>query len=138
MNLKECINNLTAANKNAKDFIEATNKKGADDALLNYVDYIKQSNYNSGLSLQFAYVLQFCSDPTLFEQYELKDIQLLYDSFINLNNYCLDIYIDAANFAEAVMDDKVIAKQIVDIGIRKLKTQLAELQELEKELNSKD
>ncbi len=42
--------------------------------------------------------------------------------------------IDAANFAEAVMDDKIKAKQIVDIGISKLKTQLTELEDLQKEL----
>ncbi len=136
MDIKECIINLVTKNKEIQTFIYETNKKSADDALLDYVNYIKQSNYNSGLSLSFAYVLQFGSDPTLFEQYELKDIQLLYDSFMDLNNYCLDIYIDAANFAEAVMDDKIKAKQIVDIGISKLKTQLTELEDLQKELDS--
>lgn len=136
MDIKECIINLVSKNKEIQTFIHETNKKNADDALLDYVNYIKESNYNSGLSLSFAYVLQFGSDPAIFEQYELNHIQLLYDSFTDLNNYCFDIYIDAANFAEAVMDDKIKAKQIVDIGIDKLKTQLTELEELRKELNS--
>ena len=49
---------------------------------------------------------------------------------------CSDVYIDAANFSDAVMDNKSKAKEIVEIGIRKLKIQLAELEELEKDLNS--
>ena len=127
MNLKDSLDKLIISNKEACAFIKKTNEQSADTAIKDYSEYLLKTNYNSGLSLSFAYLLQFGSDPTIYEQYELKDIELLYESFIELNNYCLDIYIDAANFAEAVLDNKVRARQIVDIGINKLKIQLAEL-----------
>ena len=137
MTVKDCIDNLVGRNEELNSFVEATYKKNdADRALTDYVNYLNETNYNSALSLQFSYVLQMSNDPTLFEQFELKDIERLYDSYLKLFDKCSEIYIDAANFADTVMNDKSRAKQVVEIGISKLKIQLAELEDLEKDLNS--
>lgn len=137
MTVKDCIDNLVAQNEEMNRFIEATNKKNdADKALTDYVNYFNETAYNSALSLQFSYVLQMSSDPIRFEQFELKDIARLYDSYLELFDKCSDVYIDAANFSNAVMDNKSRAKEIVEIGISKLKIQLAELEDLAKDLNT--
>lgn len=137
MTIKDCIDNLIARNGELNSFIETTNKSNnADKALTEYINYLNDRNYNSALSLQFSYVLQMSNDPTLFEQFELKDIGRLYDSYLELFDKCSDVYIDAANFSDAIMDNKIRAKEIVKTGVRKLKIQLAELEELEKDLNT--
>jgi hypothetical protein len=137
MTVKDCIDKLVARNKELNSFIEAANKKNdADKALTDYLNYLAEVSYNSALSLQFSYVLQMSRDPTLFEQFELRDIERLYDSFLELFDNCSDIYIDAANFADAIMDNKDRAMEIIETGISKLKTQLAELEELQKDLNA--
>lgn len=137
MTVKDCIDKLVARNEELNTFIEATNKKNdADKALTDYVNYFNETNYNSALSLQFSYVLQISNDSALFEQFELEDIERLYDSYLELFDKCSDVYIDAANFSDAIMDNKFRAKEIVEMGISKLKIQLAELEDLAKDLNA--
>lgn len=137
MTIKDCIDNLVTRNEELNSFIEKTNMQSdADKALKEYLDYLRETNYNSALSLSFSYVLQMLNDPTLFTQFELTDIERLYDSYLELFDRCSDIYIDAANFADAVMDNNQKAKKIVEAGISKLKIQLAELEDLQRDLNT--
>ena len=137
MTIKDCIDNLVTRNEELNNFIETTNKTNdADKALAEYLDYLNETNYNSALSLSFSYVLQMSSDPTLFEQFELTDIERLYDSYLRLFDRCSDIYIDAANFADAIINNKGKAKEIVETGISRLRIQLAELEDLQKDLNT--
>src|SRR4051812_35053815 len=101
MLIKDCIENLIARNKETQTFIELNLKNSdADKGILDYCTYLKQSLYNSTLSLPFANILQFCSDPQLCDQFEWIDIGKLLDSFFKLNEHCVNIYIDGANFAE--------------------------------------
>ena len=135
MEVKDYIDKLASRNREVHNFIEQTFKKtDADKAIVDYCSHLKHAEYNSGLSLSYANVLQFCSDPKLGEQFEGNDIEKLYDSLLQLNKYCSDIYIDAANFALR-LGNKRKAQQIIEMGIVKLKTQLAELENL---ANDKD
>ena len=137
MTIKDCIDNLVTRNEELNNFIETINQQNdADEALTKYLDYLNETNYNSALSLSFSYVLQMSNDPTLFQQFELTDIERLYDSYLKLFDRCSDIYIDAANFADTIIDNKGKAKEIVETGISKMKIQLAELEDLKKNLNT--
>jgi len=137
MTIKDCIDKLVTRNEELNNFIETINQQNdADEALTEYLDYLNETNYNSALSLSFSYVLQMSNDPTLFQQFELTDIERLYDSYLKLFDRCSDIYIDAANFADTIIDNKGKAKEIVETGISKLKIQLAELEDLKKNLNT--
>jgi hypothetical protein len=136
MNLKDAIDNLIRQNREMNDFLDTANNNHADDALVNYENFLKQSNYNAALSLYFANVLQFASNPELSDQFEMKDIEQLYDSFLELNEKCSDIYIDAANFADETLNNKIKAKEIAERGIERLQVQIAELEELLKDVST--
>ena len=114
MLVKVSIDKLISQNRELLNFIKKTSNKNADDAIVNYSHFLKQSNYNAALSVQFANLLQLSNDSSLYGQFELKDIESLFDSFLELNQYCSDIYIDAANFADTVMDDKQKANTEAD------------------------
>lgn len=130
MLVKECIDKFVEKNSEIKQFIKDAYRKGADDAIVDFAQFLEQSNYNSALGLFFASALQLGDAPSVYEQYELKDIERLYDSLIEVNESFVDLYTDAANFADAVMDDQSKAKKIIELGINKLKAQLEELQQL--------
>jgi hypothetical protein len=136
MTLKNCIDNFIAENEAANNFIEENNKKNADEGVIDCVNCLNESKYNSLLGLSFANKLQLLNDPFLVEQFELKDIELLYDNLLALNEKYLNIYVDAAYFADSVLDNNNRAKEIVEIGINKLQKQLLELEELQKKLSS--
>ena len=130
MNLKDTIHNLARQNKELNAFIDTAFNQNADDSIVDFVNFLNLSGYNSIISLYFAHVLQSASDPKLSEQFDLEDIELLYESFLVLNDKCSDIYIDAANFAESVLNNKTKAKQIAEYGIERLQIQINELKEL--------
>ncbi len=132
---KDAIDKLINRNRDIVNFIKQNSNINADEAIVNYSNNFSILNCDSSISVQFAHLLQFSSDSTLYGEYELKDIELLFDSFLELHQYSSDVYIDAANFADAVMNDKHKAKQIIEIGIKNLQTQLSELQEIKKELD---
>lgn len=135
MTVKQSINQLVAKNKEVVDFIERTFRKSdADAAIADYCNYLGQSGHDSSLSLHFADCLKSASNPELWEQFELTDIELLYDSFLELSRYILDIHIDAASFAADVLNDKQKARKIIESGMDVLKIQLSELQNLAKEI----
>jgi hypothetical protein len=136
MNLKDVIHNLIKQNKEVSAFLETANNGHADYALVTYANFLTQSSYNAALSLYFANTLQFASDPEISEQFEPKDIEELYDSLLTLNEKCSDIYIDAANFADDTLNNKIKAKEIAEIGIKRLQIQIAELEELLKDVGS--
>lgn len=136
MLVKETIAKLIQKNQEVKTFIKAANRSGnADEAIIAYTNFLEQSNYNSSLSLSFTYLLQLGNDPALIKQYDLDDIEKLYDSIIELNSEWASAYIDAANFADAVMDNKQKAKELVEEGIEQLEEQLKELKELSRSLD---
>jgi hypothetical protein len=137
MTIKNSIDNLINHNAEVGDFIKASYQgKGADQVIIEYVDFLKKSNYNSALSLSFANLLQFCSDPTLEEQFENSDIQRLFESLLVLYEQHSKLLIDAAKFEHERMNNRLKAKQIVEKGINELEVQLKELRELAEDLNS--
>jgi len=139
MLVKETIAKLIQKNQEVKTFIEEANSTGNPDAAIAaYANFLEQSNYNSSLSLSFTYVLQLGNDPVLIEQYELNDIEKLYDSIIEVNSEWVDAYVDAANFADAVMNNKQKAKDLVVNGIAQLEAQLKELKELSRSLEAEE
>jgi len=139
MLVKETIARLVQRNQEVMAFIKEANRSGNPDAAIAaYANFLERSNYNSSLSLSFTYVLQLGNAPVLIDQFELIDIEKLYDSIIELNSEWGDAYIDAAHFADAVMNNKQKAKELVGNGIAELEAQLKELKELSKSLEEEE
>lgn len=87
MLLKETIAKLIQKNQQTKNFISTVFKSNsADDSIVAYPSSLEQFNYDSSLSLPLANLLQFGSDPKVVEEYDLVDIERLFDSIIELSS----------------------------------------------------
>lgn len=136
MTLKDNIDNLISQNDAALAFIKSTYSAGADEALLMYAEYLQQPSNCSIVCLPFAHTLQFASDPVLADQFEPKDVERLYDSFLTLSNLYLNAFADAASFLHHTSSSKEKAKDILKTGIHKFRMQLADLEEMLKDMDS--
>ncbi len=136
MTIRDNIQKLIKQNREVDGFLETASSNHADDALIDYLNFLKQSGYSGAMSLYFANLLQFVSDPDLSEQFGAEDIEQLYDSFLKLSEKCSDIYIDAASFADHTLNDKAKAKRIAELGIKRMQIQIAELEALLRDVAS--
>ncbi len=133
MLIQNSINQLIEWNERIVVFIQSSYKNGADQTILDYINFIKSSGSDSALSLAFANVLQFCSDPDLEGQFENADIERLFDSFFALSQY--NLFIDAAKFSYERLGNPIKAKQIVEQRISELEMELAGLRQLANDIS---
>lgn len=106
----------------------------ADKTILDYVEILKQFKYNPALGTYFAKLLQLSNKKEIYSQYSLSDISDLYESLANLEEFNLDIYADAANFENSVMDNSEKVRFYISTGIAKAQQKIEELQHILDEL----
>ena len=138
MTIKNLVDNFINQNDKIQTFLEdvGSDYKNADKIIPQFVDTLNQTQFNSSLGLDFANVLQLTNDKTLIDQYELTDIQRLFDSLLRFEKLNLDLYVDTAYFEWAVMDNVEKAKEIINLGINNGLQKIAELKKLLDDINN--
>ena len=141
MNLKEIIDSFIVNNEHvskatAKTLAGFKDLKDPDKILLEFSDNIIKSKYNPALGISFTTFLQLANDKKLTDQFTLEDVRGLFNSLLNLQEYNLEVYAEAANFEWSVMDDSGKAKEIIIAGIARAKQRIQQLEELLTEINS--
>lgn len=132
--IKDIIDKLIHQNASVSGFLE-DNSLGqgdtdSDGLIRQYKNFIVDSNYNIGTGLRFGLILQLANDEEIIRQYELSDIERLFDSLIETQTDNLDNYIEAAHFQYNVLDNKVKAKEILNKGLAVANAKRKELQDL--------
>ena len=86
------------------------------------------SNYNLVLINPFIELLQFLNNEKFINQFELDDIERLYDSLLKFK--FIEYYIEASYFIWAVQDKKDKALKIAEIGLKLIEKKRCEMKEL--------
>jgi hypothetical protein len=136
--MKNIIALFLRQNEVVSDFLNDSshNFKDVDTTLKSYAEFLKQSHFNVALAGQFIRLLQLSNDSSVFETYTLADIKTLLKSTLALEQYNLDMYVDAAHFEWAVMDDGVAARSIIEDGLNRAAAKISELNKLLREIDA--
>ena len=86
------------------------------------------SNYTLVLINPFIELLQFLNNEKFINQFELDDIERLYDSLLKFK--FIEYYIEASYFIWAVQDKKDKALKIAKIGLKLIEKKRCEMKEL--------
>ena len=125
--IKEALTRLQTNNKEVFEQINETFIKDADRAIIDCAKAIISSKSNSDLSPLFAQIVQFCSDPELCDEFSNDDIERVYDSYLPVAEFNLNVFSDAAQFYSQVLNDKEKTKALVERSITKLTVALEEM-----------
>ncbi len=118
---------ITNNDKNLRELKNLDIEK-SDDMINDFILFIEESNYNFVLINPFIELLQFLNNENFINQYELDDIERLYDSLLKFN--FIEYYIEASYFIWAVQDKKDKALKIAELGQRLITEKKKELDEL--------
>jgi hypothetical protein len=130
--MTELINQFIKQNEAVLEFLEHSRSyyKEADEFIPQFNDFLQRAKFNIALGQDYANILQLSNDEDISGQYQLEDIQRMFDSMLKLQPYNLDSFVDAANFEYSVMDDNAAARKIAEAGIRNAQQKIEELQTL--------
>lgn len=136
--MKNMIDLFIRQNEAIAEFLNDSsyNFEDIDSVLKSYAEFLKQTQFNVALAGQFIHLLQLSDDSNVFESYTLADIQTLLRSTLALEKYNLDMYVDAAHFEWAVMNDSIAAKNIIEDGLNIAAAKINELNNLFKEIDT--
>lgn len=136
--MKEVITSFSQQNELVAEFIHdsSQNLNDVDTALRAHAEFVKQTQFNVALSLEFIRLLQLSKDSRLFDTYTLTDVQTLLRTTLSLDPYNLATYVEAAHFEWNVMDDGVRAKTIIEAGLKKATEKVNELHLLLSEIDA--
>ncbi|NGM71798.1 hypothetical protein [Sphingobacterium sp. SGL-16] len=136
--MKNLIDKFIKQNEIILCFLESKGHdyEQVDTIIPAYVDFLNQTSFNVALGTEFANLLQLSNDKNIYEKFELTDIKNLFLSFLKVQNYNLETYLEAACFEWNVMDNKEIATSIANEGIQRAKDKIEELQQLLKSINN--
>lgn len=119
--IKDIIDNFICQNALVSDFLEGTrlkqNDTNSDGAIEEYKKIIVDTNYNVATGLNFAMMLQLLDDERIIRQFELSDVERLFNSLMETDTSNLDNYIEAAHFQYNVLDNEIKAKEILSRGL---------------------
>ncbi len=130
--MTELINQFIKQNEAVLEFLEHASSyyKEADYFIPQFNDFLQRAKFNIALGQGYANMLQLSNDEDVSGQYQLEDIQRMFDSMLKLQPYNLDCFVDAANFQYSVMGDNAGARNIAEEGIRNALQKIEELQTL--------
>jgi len=135
MKINEIISAYIKQNKNLQAILEAGSETDSIDASIQIIGQaIIDSKFNVALASKYLLLLQRANENELIEQYELKDIRLLFYSSLKIQKDNLDLYLEAGHFEWEVMDDKEQALKIVKEGLKTANKKVQELSNLESEI----
>lgn len=135
--MKQAIEEFIKKNNEIIEFLDTTGSelKNADSAILLFVQKLIETRFNSSLGISFAQMLQVTDSKEIIDTYELEDISQLFDSFLEVQPFELDTYVEAANFEWNVMDDREKAEGIISLGIAQAKAKIEQLENLQKQID---
>ena len=140
MNLKNVIdrfiqNNTETIKATVKIFENFEDAKDSDKVIAQVASILEKNQYNPALGIYFTNFLQLGNGKTITGQYSLEDIEDLFQSLMNLQEFNLEGYVEFANFEWSIMDDPESAKEIISSGIEKAKLKIQELEDLLAKIN---
>ena len=118
---------ITNNDKNLRELKNLDIEK-SDDMINDFILFIEESNYNLVLINPFIELLQFLNNEKFINQFELDDIETLYDSLLKFK--FIEYYIEASYFIWAVQDKKDKALKIAKIGLKLIEKKRCEMKEL--------
>ena len=126
--ISDLINHFIIVNeKNLKE-LKNLNIEKSDEMINDFIHFIEESNYNLVLINPFIELLQFLNNEKFINQFELDDIERLYDSLLKFK--FIEYYIEASYFIWAVQDKKDKALKIAEIGLKLIEKKRCEMKEL--------
>jgi hypothetical protein len=130
--MTELINQFIKQNEAVLEFLEHSRSyyKEAGYFIPQFNDFLQRAKFNIALGQGYANMLQSSNDEDISGQFQLEDIQRMFDSMLQLQPYNLDAFVDAANFEYSVMADNAGARKIAEAGIRNAEQKIEELQTL--------
>ena len=141
MNLKNVIdsfiqNNIKTLKATGEIFENFKEAKDSDKIITELASILEKNQYNPALGIYFTNFLQLANGKTITGQYSLEDIEDLFQSLMNLQEFNLEGYVEFANFEWSIMDDPESAKEIISSGVGKAKLKIQELEDLLAKINS--
>lgn len=119
--IKDIIDNFIYQNTSVTNFLKGTrlkqNDTNSDGVIEEYKKIIVDTNYNVATGLNFAMLLQLLDDEKIIRQFELSDVERLFDSLMETDTSNLDNYIEAAHFQYNVLNNEIKAKEILNKGL---------------------
>lgn len=136
MTIQEHIEAFINQNESVQKFLNSIQDFENEDVLIPaFCNFLVETKYNAALGINFLMSLQLLNDPKNHDQFDLTDLRKLFDSLLSLQPYELNMYVEAAHFEWAIMDDEVKAKEMIDSGIEKAKAKIEELEKIRAEIN---
>ena len=140
MKLKNVIdsfiqNNIEIIKTPSKIFENFKDPKDSDKVITQLASMLEKNQYNPALGICFTSLLQLANDKAITDQYSLEDVEDLFQSLMNLQEFNLEGYVEFANFKWSIMDDPKSAKEIINSGIEKSKLKIQELENLLAKIN---
>lgn len=137
MTIKDHIEHFIQQNNSVLDFLDTIpDYENLDLLIPDYLKFLVKSKYNPALGINLLMTLQLSNDARNYNQYELDDLQKLFKSFLELQPFEIDMYVEAAHFEWAVMDDEKKAKEVIQKGIESAKEKITELVQLLEKINN--
>ena len=81
----------------------------AETSLSSLSSFIEKHGVDTALGLRLTSLLQLSNEEKDYSQFELEDIEKLFDALIALEPYNVDLYIEAAQFSDAILGDSAKA-----------------------------
>ncbi|RFM28089.1 hypothetical protein [Deminuibacter soli] len=130
--IKEVIDSFIRHNDAIVNFLESDGRseENKEELIPMYAAILRETRFNPALGLDFASVLLFTEDKSIFDEFELADIRAFFSSLMRLQEYNLENYTEAAHFEWAMMNNAETAKKIIGEGIDKARQKMEELSEL--------
>ncbi len=130
--IKEVIDSYIRHNDAIIRFLESDGRseENKEEMIPMYATILRETRFNPALGLDFASVLVFTENKSIFDEFELSDIRALFSSLIRLQEYNLENYTEAAHYEWAVMNNAETAKGIIESGMEKARQKMDELTEL--------
>jgi len=111
------------------------NLTDVDTVLPAFESVLEEEKYNSILGSFYVSILQLTNNDDIISQYDLNDLEKLYECLLGLYKTDLNLFIDSAYFQWNVLDNPDKAQKIIQTGVKVGEEKIAELITLLKEID---